>query len=139
MAITLISDTIRKNSEAGLLTGAVFLDVQKAFDTVSNPKLLSKLRFFGIRDNELNWFEDYLLDRHIQVGVNGALCSSFPVNSGVPQGSILGALLFIMHMNDLLLTPFNSNLTHSLTHSAPHSPPPAPHSQKYATYKSMSN
>ncbi|CAB4042484.1 Hypothetical predicted protein, partial [Paramuricea clavata] len=111
MAITLISDTIRKNSEAGLLTGAVFLDVQKAFDTVSHPKLLSKLRFFGIRDNELNWFEDYLLDRYIQVGVNGALCSSFPVNSEVPQGSILGPLLFIMHMNDLLLTPFTgSNL-----------------------------
>jgi hypothetical protein len=70
------------------LTGAVFLDVQKAFDTVSHPKLLSKLRLFGIRDNELNWFEDYLLDRHIQVGVNVPSSCEFRSTAGIYIGTI---------------------------------------------------
>ena len=94
MAITLISDTVRKNSEAGLLTGAVFLDVQKAFDTVSHPKLLSKLRFFGIRDNELNWFEDYLLHRHIQVGVNGTFMFIISCEFRSTAGIYIGTIAF---------------------------------------------
>ncbi len=84
--------------DKGLLTRAVFIDLSKAFDTVSHSNLLNKLTSFGIRSYELEWFTNYLFNRAQYVSFDGSISEKFQVTSGVPQGSILGTLLFIYHI-----------------------------------------
>ena len=87
--------------DSGKLTGAVFVDLTKAFDTVGHSILLSKLPSFGITGNELEWFTNYLFGRRQQVIVNKVLSDTQFVLCGVPQGSILGPVLFLLYYNDL--------------------------------------
>ena len=86
---------------------AVFLDISKAFDKVWHEGLLFKLKLNGIRGNLLNFFSSYLHDRHQSVGVNGSYSKYTEIESDVPQGSVLGPLLFLIYINDL---EKNSNL-----------------------------
>lgn len=79
----------------------IFLDLSKAFDTVSVPHLLSKLEAIGIRGHTLHIFQDYLADRSQCVKIDGCVSESETVNFGVPQGSILGPTLFLIYMNNL--------------------------------------
>ena len=79
----------------------VYLDFAKAFDKVSHDLLLVKLHNFGIRGNLLRWFGDYLSGRLQRVTVLGVTSEPLPMLSGVPQGSILGQLLFLIYVNDL--------------------------------------
>ena len=95
------ADTIRRNIDNGLMTGAVFLDFKKAFDSVDHSLLLDKLYNLGILDREHEWFANYLNGRKQIVDYHGMLSATKSVDVGVPQGSILGPFLFVLHVNDL--------------------------------------
>ena len=93
------ADTIRRNIDLGLMTGAVFLDLRKVFDTVDQSTLLGKLFTIGVTGQEQTWFDDYLSGCSQVVGFNSVVSDSEPVTIRIPQGSILGALLFILYVN----------------------------------------
>ena len=87
--------------DQGHSTAALFLDLPKAFDKVPHHKLLSSLSDVGVSGSLLSWFELYLSCRSQQVVLSGFSSTPLPVLSGVPQGSILGPLLFIIYVNSL--------------------------------------
>ena len=85
-----------------LVTGAVFVDLRKAFDTVDHSLLLNKLARYGLTPGSIQWFKDYLDNRQIITQINGTLSEPKSIHCGVPQGSILGPLLFVLYINDLV-------------------------------------
>ena len=107
-AATVFLDNVRIEVEKGRVVTALFLDLSKAFDTVSHSKLLTKLSSYGINEIEYEWFCDYLFNRSQHVSVNGVISENMFVESGVPQGSILGPPLFILFIND-----FTDHVKHS--------------------------
>ena len=93
-------DLLRSNDK-GLQTDMVILDFSKAFDTVPHWKLLHKLEKYGINGNIQSWLEMFLTKQHMPVVVDGDVSDSVTVDSGVPQGTFLGPLLLICHINNL--------------------------------------
>jgi retron-type reverse transcriptase len=96
-----ILNEIRQNLDSNSFSCGVFVDLEKAFDTVNHKILLKKLEHYGIRSIANNWFDSYLSGRKQFVNLGGINSNNLPITCGVPQGSILGPLLFIIYINDM--------------------------------------
>ena len=99
-AITLFTDQIRKAMDKGQMTGAFFIDLSKAFGTISYASIINRLQSYGLCGTSQQWITSYLFAHTQCVSYKGTLSSPSYIYCSVPQGSILGPLLFLLHFND---------------------------------------
>ena len=103
-------EDIRKNLDSREHSAAITIDLSKAFDSINHNLLLAKLSAYGVTDDALQLLRSYLTDRKQHVKIDGNLSDWQIMKCGVPQGSILGPLLFNIYMNDANFSDISSSL-----------------------------
>ena len=101
ICFSFLTDKILKGFDKGLLTGMILIDLQKAFDTIDHEILLQKLKAIKFSESTIKWFKSYLSERIFLVNIENKLSDFGEISCGVPQGSILGPLLFLIYVNDM--------------------------------------
>ena len=96
-----LNDKILKGFDSGLVTGMILIDLQKAFDTIDHEVFFKKLSYLRFSSKTIAWFKSYLSSRTFKVNINKVLSDAGDLTCGVPQGSILGPLIFLLYVNDM--------------------------------------
>ena len=99
--VSFLSNKVLTGFEKGMLTGMILIDLQKAFDTIDHDILIKKMNYLGFSITTIAWFRSYLEDRKFLVNVGYTYSKLGELSCGVPQGSILGPLLFLLYVNDM--------------------------------------